>query len=392
MGVIQTNTYHDIVDYLVNYAGGDTQGKTITDAQRAVTNAYREFNASHAWSFLYQRGRLVTVAPYKTGSVAYVQATRQVTLTGGTWPSWAAFADIAIPGPTSSPPGYISYNISALISSTVIQLSVNSNPGVDIAAGATFELWRDTYPMPCDFQQTHDMVELVTGQVCQFVPPNDWMQPQRMRSGPAKPVQFCVTADPHYLGTMAARFYPRPDNAYIFDFMYKRRPRQLIIMNYATGTVSTTISSQTINGSSTAWASKYAGSVIRFGDPGSKAPPTALTGIYPYRYERVLSAWTDPVTMTVDESLPETLANVPYRISDPIDIEDGVALTAFLRECEAQYRLFRRIKSIGTEDADRQMAILKARENDHRGMSIRVAGGVVAYRRRLANMPITFEA
>ncbi len=379
MGVIQMATYHDAVEHLIAYAGGAADATTLSVCQRAVASGYREFNASFRWSYLWQKGRLTTSAPYSTGTITYTNSSRVVTLAGGTWPTWAAYGSLVIAN--------VAYEVASRTSNSEIILSVNSNPGANVAAGAAYSIYRDTYPMPCDFQQTHDLIEASSSHVVRYVAPAEWMACQRPSSSTGKPTMFTVTADPNYLGTMAARFSPRPDAAYAFDFMYHRRPRQLVTLDYKDGTV-TCAASTTVTGTSTAFRDAHVGSIIRFANVGETSPPTGLVGTQPYLHERVITARASVTSLTIDESLPETLTGVKYRLSDPLDLEDGTMLTAFLRCCEKQLRLIKRMRSenIRGEDDAYMLSMMQAREADSRSLALRVAGGVVAYRRRLQDV------
>ena len=75
----------------------------------------------------------------------------------------------------------------ALKSSTIITLSVNSNPGADVAAGTTYPLYRDTYPMPVAFQTADDLIIANQSAMLQYVHPAQWLGHQRSRSGPLGP-------------------------------------------------------------------------------------------------------------------------------------------------------------------------------------------------------------
>src|SRR5574338_846908 len=87
-------TYKDLVDYCLDYAGGDVTVENRRKARRAVQNAYRDMAKDHRWRYYLIIGRLATVEYYSTGTIAYDHTgganERQVTLTSGTWPSWAA--------------------------------------------------------------------------------------------------------------------------------------------------------------------------------------------------------------------------------------------------------------------------------------------------------------
>src|ERR1044071_7111632 len=65
-------------------------------ARRAVFDALREIaNVTH-WTYYTKIGRLTTTGSYTTGTVTYNSTTRVLTLTNGTWPSWAAQGDVIL--------------------------------------------------------------------------------------------------------------------------------------------------------------------------------------------------------------------------------------------------------------------------------------------------------
>lgn len=377
-------TFYDMVEYLLHYGGMDAQQGTVEDCRRAIVNGLREFCASFSWSFLNCRGRLVTVPAYTTGTISYVDATRAVTLSGGVWPTWAAFGSIRL--------NQIPYEVASRDSGTQLTLAKRTPVGADIAGPLTFLLYRDTYPFPVDYQSCNDMIEYITGYICKYATNASWLEVGRSwRGSQGKPVIFSVASDPHYLQTLSARFHPIPDNAYSFDFIYKRLPRYIVIPDTSSGTVAVTAGNAQVVGTGTAWASRHVGSIIRFGTLGDKLPPTSLTGAYPYTYERTIAAVTDAATLTLDETLPETLTNVFYRISDPIDVEEGACMTAFHRECEKQIRLIRRMRPLSdsdnSESKEYDRAYIRAREADKRGMGTVVAGQQGPYRQRISDMP-----
>lgn len=382
-------TFYDMVEYLLHYASMDPQRGTVEDCRRAVVNGYREFNGSHNWSFLFTRGRINTTAPYSTGTIQYTDSNRQMTLTGGVWPSWAALGEIRI--------GNIPYTIASRDSDTQVTLSKRSTIGADVAAGTAYLLYRDKYTMPVDYQASYDMIEQISGYQCSYVANQNLLFAGRVGvRGPSKPTAYGVISDPHYLGSMAAWMHPIPDAAYAFDFIYHRRPRYIVTPDYSVGRLSVTNGAVAMVGNGTDWRDLYAGSIIRIGSAGDAAPPTSLTGAYPYRYERTILSVESGVGLTVDEQIGETLTNVFYRISDPIDVEDGAFATAFHRECEKQLRLTRRMRPLfdgdSSEEKAWQIAYRLAREADKRSLTSQVVGGGVAYRRRLADMPYLFNA
>ena len=172
MGTTPIHSYHDIVDHLLDYFGGLEDGRNIKMSKRAILSAYRQLPTLYNWSYYYKRGRVTSVAAYSTGTVAYDHAggtyARQVTLTGGTWPSWAARGIVQISN--------VSYDVHERKSDTVITLSVNSNPGADLTAGTSYKLSRDAYPLPVDFQSTDQLRNVTKNWTWQsYVSPGEWL-------------------------------------------------------------------------------------------------------------------------------------------------------------------------------------------------------------------------
>ena len=99
------------------------------------------------WSFLYKQDSVSIQAPYSTGTIAfdYTGGTHelQVTLSAGTWPSWAIEGMISISGSD--------YDVATRVSDTVILLATDNNPGEDVAASTAYSLHKDDYNLPDDF-------------------------------------------------------------------------------------------------------------------------------------------------------------------------------------------------------------------------------------------------
>ena len=135
-------TYKDLTDHLVDYLGSTVSGENERLARNAVQNAYRECCTTHRWAYYYAKGRLNTVAPYTTGTVAYDDTggayERLLTLTGGIWPSWAAYGHVLV--------NNVPYQIAERIDDTRVTLTEMTNPGADVAAGTTYSLRRGYVP------------------------------------------------------------------------------------------------------------------------------------------------------------------------------------------------------------------------------------------------------
>lgn len=93
----------------------------------------------HVWSFLQPTLASIEVhAAYETGTVAV--STKTVTLTSGTWPTWAAKGELYVDG------GW--YTVASRTSNTVIVLDYSAGT---IAAGTEYSLVQREYALPDDF-------------------------------------------------------------------------------------------------------------------------------------------------------------------------------------------------------------------------------------------------
>lgn len=377
----QLFTYKDLIDHLVDYIGSNASKEAVRDARRAAQDGCRELASAHSWSYYMQRGRIVTSDDYTTGTLAYDHTggayERMVTLTTGTWPSWAALGQLVIDN--------VVYQVAERKSDSIITLTYAHNPGEDVAAGETYTLYRDSYPMPSDFQAAGDFLNAANSLWLHYVEPNEWMKRQRVYHGVASPCMYTFTSDENYMGSMAVRFFPPPDDDYPMDFLYKRRPRQLYYDEYSTGTATNTAASTTVTGTGTSWTDRMIGSVLRL-SASTTVAPTGLAGGNPYDVERVITAVASTTSLTVDASITDAHSAVKYAISDPVDVEDGSMLTALLRCCEKQSVIIRHMKNANVAGPAYRDALIQARESDSRYMGRRVAGGMPnGY--RLADMP-----
>ena len=141
-------TASDVQLHLSDWAGftGAASPELQRKIKRSIDNAYRALTNIRDWTYYIYRGRLNTNAMYQTGTIQYVNSTRTVTLTGGTLPSYTNLCVFRV-----GPVDYQVVNGSA--SGSTFQLSINSNPNQDIAAGTTYMLYQDMYVLPVNFQK-----------------------------------------------------------------------------------------------------------------------------------------------------------------------------------------------------------------------------------------------
>lgn len=337
-------TYRDAVDHVLDAFQSEQSPRNQRNARRAVLEAYRDIAEHRVWSYFNRRGSVTTVASQSTGTITYVHSTRTVTLTGATFPTNARYYELIISG--------IRYDIDTYVDSTHVTLTVASNPGADISTDTTYLLYRDTYPLPDDFMQMGTLVDATnSGRPMQLVSVDFILRSNRSVRSAGIPLFYAVTKVAENQGGLGIIFSPTPNSARTFDFMYQARPRALQTEMYCTGLASVTSGSADVTGNaSTAWASKHAGCVLRLSADGVSLP-TSLAGspnndLNPCAAQGVVYSVGGVSAITLAESATQTLSNVKYTLSDPLDLEPGAMHTAFLRMAELAYAIIG-----GREDA-----------------------------------------
>jgi hypothetical protein len=377
-------TYSDLIDHALSYLGGDPGRANADRARRAVLAAYAEYPTRANWSFLRTVARVVTVAAYSTGTVEYDHAggssERLVTLTGGTFPAWAADGTIAI--------NDIPYSVASRVSGTALTLESAENPGEDVAAGATYSLFRDTYPLPAGVTRVDKVIRSTVGAEIVYGHPADWVEYRRRNAGPGSPLFVAVVGRPAPGGAPLLAVWPPPDGVYVIDALAKRTPRALRIDRREDGTATT--SGTAVAGTGTAFSADMVGSVIRFAaDPAQ--PVTGPGGDNQYAGEATVAAVASATALTIDAALAAEVVGGRYVVSDPADIDDAVAGRYLLREVERQCRLAARVEVTRVEEAAYRDALADARAADSRYQGERQAGGGLIAPRRLADFPVGTE-
>ena len=377
-------SYADLRDHLLDYLGGSTDLMNERACRVAAQNGYRELAEIHRWSYYKLMGRIVTIAPYSTGTIQYANSTRTVTLSGGVWPAWAARGVVRIDN--------VPYEVAVRVSDTEIVLGHAANPGADVAAGTVYQIYQETYRLPTDFVAMDDVVRLNSGIILMQVPQREWIRRQGILHSPSEPRIFCVLGDPDYVGAMAIVLSPPPSRVWTASYLYQRRPQELKVLQYAEGTASVTVSTDAVTGVGASWTEDMEGSIIRFAADGDaeQDPPSGPSGKNPSVMDRMVMEVNNATSLTLDQAADRTLATVRYAISSPLDVEDGSMLTALFRECERQLRLtMRPARPSAGEDQIYAQAIERARENDNRDLSRKYAGQVSTgrYWPRLRDFP-----
>lgn len=363
-------TFDDMIEHLSRRIGQEPSVASLSDVRTAILDAYREFADAHPWRYLEQVGRLVTVPPYSTGTIAFTHSTRTVTLTGGTWPTWARYGTLKI--------GNVLCQVQSRTSGTALVLDPTLNPGADIASGNAYTLFRDTYDLPADMRNMGRMLSATTRLWLAPTSPIAWLDEMVTFSDQGDPWRYIIVGSPHTPGRLAVRFAPAPSTAITIDYWYQRRPRAIVVGEYDAGTCA--VSGATVTGTGTAWTSAMEGCVFRCSSLSNRKPTSFLGDTAPTHESRILTRASD-TSITLADAATATLSGVKYSISDPIDIEDGAMLSAFHRLCEYKLSLVRPLKDMQSPASAYQAALIRAKEADARYRSGMDRGPVNLFQR-----------
>ena len=354
-------TFHDVQDHLMDVMGSSSESRDLKMGRAAAQSAYRIVSASRNWAYYYRQDRITTDAPYSTGTIAYDHtggsSERLLTLTGGTWPTNMARGVIVIAG--------VEYPVATRTSGSLAILSLDKNPGTDIASGTSYEWHRAIYPMPLGIRSTDELIDHNIRTRPDHVTPGEWKSGFQNYQTPSEPRRYAFFADPDYVGVMAVGFHPAPDKVYNFDFMSQVQPLPVRTWDHNDGTV--TVSGVTVTGTGTAWTEDMVGSIIRFKDANDV--PTSVDGLKPYLEQRVITSFTSATSVDIDSALTNSYTAVKYRVSDMVDIEQGTMYTAFLRCAESELAKSRVDDTAEKRDAFYRAALVYAKEADNRDFS-----------------------
>lgn len=368
MAETQLHTFQDMVDRLL-----DTFGELARDqrhlrlARRAVLNAYRDLPNYAQWSYYMRRGHLTTVVSQSTGSIEYdhsghASGERVVLLTGATFPTDAWLYNILIDN--------VRYKIEDFIDSTTIQLPSDTNPGSDLSSGTGYTLFKSVYPAPINLRKSSALIDLARGYYLLPMSPDEALQHQAGNQQPEESIGYTIRNPDEYYGAMSFELASPPNQARTYDYIYEASPRAIKTDKENSGTVSVSAGSTTVNGSSTAFADKHIGSIIRFSDSATAPTPPEgnLDGDNPYAVQRVITAVTSTTQLTIDEqaSASTTYSDVAYVISDPIDLEAHAMFSLMERLAEAEFARLSDRKDMSQWEGRVHRELIKARIADNR--------------------------
>jgi hypothetical protein len=302
-------TYFDLVESLIVSSFGGPQDAEQRDIRTAIHRAYDELTTIRDWSYYHVHGRVITDAPYSTGSVTSSGTT--VTLTGGTWPTWAATG------------GYLKVGeqicrVASRTSGSVLVLDATLGLKADVTSASPYTLYRTIYPLPGDFRNMDEPSDEYNWWSGLYVTPDQAMKLERVSNTSGTPLHWTVLKDPDSTG-WAIKLIGYPTEQETIDFTYRRTARPIRYSGHEAALRQGTISrsSASVTGAGTAFSAAMVGSILRVGDTTNIPGP--IESLTPWVSEGKITAVGSATGLTTEDS--GTIASTTkYLITDPIDI------------------------------------------------------------------------
>lgn len=301
--------YFDLVESLITGSFGGPQDAEQRDIRTAIHKAYSELTTIRDWAYYHVHGRVITDAPYSTGTVSSSGAT--VTLSGGTWPSWAGSGAYLKVGEQIA-------RVASRTSGSVVVLDSALGLKADVAS-QPYTLYRTVYPLPSDFRNMDEPSDEYNWWSGVYVTPDQAMKLERVSNTSGTPLHWTVIKDPDSTG-WAIKLIGYPTEQETIDFTYRRTARPIRYSgheaNSRAGTIARTGNAVTLSGATT-FDPGFVGAVLRVGNTTSHPGP--IESITPWASESLITAVGSATTLTTADS-GTVAASTKYLITDPMDV------------------------------------------------------------------------
>lgn len=303
-------TYFDLVESLITSSYGGPQDAEQRDIRTAIHRAYNELTTIRDWSYYHVHGRVITSAPYSTGTVTSSGTT--VTLTGGTWPAWASTGAYLKVGDEIC-------RVASRTSSTVVVLDPTLSLKANVT-GASYTLYRTVYPLPSDFRNMDEPSDEYNWWSGMYLTPDEAMKVERVNNSSGEPYHWTVIKDPDSTG-WAIKLIGYPSQVETIDFTYRRTARPIRLSGHESTAripVLSRSAENTVYSSGGGFAASMVGSVLRISSAADEMPGP-IESLNPYAQEMVITAFSSGSSVSVSPD-PASFAGVGGLVTDPIDI------------------------------------------------------------------------
>jgi hypothetical protein len=306
-------TYFDLVESLIVSSYGGPQDAEQRDIRTAVQKAYGEVTTIRDWSYYHVHGRVVTNAPYSTGTVAVSSGV--VTLNGGSFTTAGVTTGTAKHWTLRC--GDRSYPLGSYASATLVTLGSQFS-GLNVAAGTAYTLYRALYPLPSDFRNMDEPSDEYNWWSGVYVTPDEAMKIERVSNSSGSPYHWTVVKDPHSAG-WAIKLIGYPTEVETVDFTYRRSARPIRYSGHEAALRQGTIQrvAGEVTGTDTAFSPSMVGSILRVGDTDNVPGP--IESLTPWVSESEITSVT-PSSLLTTAANATVVSQTKYLITDPIDV------------------------------------------------------------------------
>lgn len=363
-------TYQDVVEHLLDIFDLDGSERNYRQCRRAIDETYRELPQRARWVYFDKRYTIQTNAPYSTGTVSFDLTggtyENQLTLSGGTWPSWAKSGLVLV--------NDLYHMIQERVSDTVLILKESTAPKADFTA-QTYSIQRGQYDLPEDCRRVIRVYHQEDQCNVPIIQIDHTRDMNLVDNTTSTPWTASIHGSTETYGRQAVHFSPVPSESDHFDVWYEASPRTLRYFRESKGVV--TNSSTTLTFTEAICEAGMVGAMIRF-SANTTQEPTSTIGVRsdgslynPYKHEARIVRLASTTSLIIDTAPSTTLSGVKFVISDPVEIRQPSMWTAFLRGCE--YSLARLIsdKRLQERNAEYVQAIRFSMENDQPSVNSR---------------------
>ncbi len=340
-------TAADMQNTLIRYMGGDNDEKAIIDCRTAIIDAMKEVWSRYDWPYYMGQATIRTDAPYNTGTITYVAATRTVTLTGGTFPAWGIYGTLVI--------GNKRARVTRRVSDTVLLIEDGSAFVDDIASATSYTLYRSEYPLPDNIRKiAYPCIEESQFTMLKYVPALEFRTRNPGVVG-SMPQMYTVQKDRSMQQNVMC-FWPYPNRAVTIKYNYVRMPAPIDVWSVQAGKISVTALSSDVVGVGTAFESIHEGCLLRVGKDANNVP-TPRHGMHPYSDELLIDAVADATNLVTLSTASISRTNVRLEISSLLDIEDAIMSSLFTLQCYYELGKSRKLQDKDQIIVSRQLEI-----------------------------------
>lgn len=383
-------SYSDLVEHALDYLGGTADNQALRDCMRSTIQAYRDVTNARLWTYLLTHGRIITDPPFTTGQVSYANAgltlggvfyPRVMTLSGATWPTPVIGGTIG--GGWQILVGTATYQVETYIDPTDVTITQDVNPGASFGPSG-YTLYHDEYLLPTDFIKSDTLIYEGNYGGLEYRDFTEALWWQRFIFSAGTPTYYNITGSRLFPGRMIVRLYPYPTESRTIDFVYQRRPRDLVLQNLSQGSVTVAAGSPLVSANGFFVPTSCVGSLFRLGTP--QDVPTSWLGTNPPSFETHVDAVVNPQTLRTVDPAPIS-GNIKYVLSDPIDVEQQSMIQPILRGIEKYLQFSRNIQGKPDSAIAYEVALKAAEAADSRSYQGRSMGPPLAKHTPYKYMP-----